>query len=271
MRSQCYAMRMNELELAQQRIEALRAAIDKVCEGNRTAFGRRLGYKDGAFVRQMLSGDRPITEKTIRAIEGIPGMRGWFSKHLNAVDEAQATQSSGKHKKSEADTSISAAKGKLIVGLTATPRHTMEKNTEPGPQTKGTFPLISWAQAGTWESIVDKFKYGDAEQWLDSPIAVSEKSYYLRIRGESNYDPADHLSFREGEIVLIDPRQAPEHRKFVLVHIAGDTEPILRQLLIEGERKYLKALNPAWPDRIIELDASVTICGVVRSKIVNYD
>ncbi|MBW9102916.1 S24 family peptidase [Paraburkholderia phenoliruptrix] len=263
---------MNELELAQQRIEALRAAIEKVSEGNRTAFGRRLGYKDGAFVRQMLSGDRPVTEKTIRAIEAIPGMRGWFSKHQLAVDEARATQSSGKHKKSGTDTSISGQKGSVLTELPGTSRHTMEKNTEPGPQTKGTFPLISWAQAGTWETIVDKFEFGDAEQWLDSPFAVSEKSYYLRVRGESNYDPADPRSFREGEIVLIDPRADPAHRKFVIVQIDGEAEPVLRQLLIEGERRYLKALNPAWPDRIVEFDdMNARICGVVRSKIVDYD
>ncbi|KAK53998.1 peptidase S24-like protein [Bordetella bronchiseptica OSU054] len=57
----------------------LQAAVDHVSKGNKTDFGRRLGYKDGAFVRQMVGGIRPVTEKTIRAIESMPGMRGWFS------------------------------------------------------------------------------------------------------------------------------------------------------------------------------------------------
>lgn len=69
---------MNSLKLSAHRISRLVAAVDKVCGGNKTEFARRLGYKDGAFVRQMVSGARPVSEKTIRAIEALPGMRGWF-------------------------------------------------------------------------------------------------------------------------------------------------------------------------------------------------
>ncbi|MDF3939947.1 S24 family peptidase [Achromobacter denitrificans] len=69
---------MNEIELNEFRIGRLSAAVDHVSNGNKTDFGRRLGYKDGAFVRQMLSGIRPVTEKTIWAIEAMPGMKGWF-------------------------------------------------------------------------------------------------------------------------------------------------------------------------------------------------
>lgn len=69
---------MNEVELNEFRIARLAAAVDHVSQGNKTDFGRRLGYKDGAFVRQMISGIRPVTEKTIWAIETMPGMKGWF-------------------------------------------------------------------------------------------------------------------------------------------------------------------------------------------------
>lgn len=69
---------MNEVELNEFRIARLAAAVDHVSQGNKTDFGRRLGYKDGAFVRQMISGIRPVTEKTVWAIETMPGMKGWF-------------------------------------------------------------------------------------------------------------------------------------------------------------------------------------------------
>ncbi|MGV0023330.1 LexA family transcriptional repressor, partial [Bordetella avium] len=70
---------MNDVELNEHRVARLAAAIDKLSRGNKTDFGRRLGYKDGAFVRQMLAGLRPVSEKTVRAIEDMPGMRSWFS------------------------------------------------------------------------------------------------------------------------------------------------------------------------------------------------
>lgn len=65
-------------------------AIKAISNGDRSAFGRRLGYENGAFVRQMLNGSRAITERTIRKIESLPGMRGWFS--INGVTHnGQAT------------------------------------------------------------------------------------------------------------------------------------------------------------------------------------
>lgn len=60
------------------RLKRLAAALDKKFEGNRSEFGRALGYRDGAFIRQMLAGTRPVTEKTVQSIEALPGMAGWF-------------------------------------------------------------------------------------------------------------------------------------------------------------------------------------------------
>lgn len=73
---------MEKPEADQPRIDLLLAAVDRVSGGNRTAFGKKLGYKDGAFVRQMLAGTRPVTEKTIRQIEELPNMAGWFTGRL---------------------------------------------------------------------------------------------------------------------------------------------------------------------------------------------
>lgn len=151
------------------------------------------------------------------------------------------------------------------------PRAPHEKgNVEPGPDLKGTYPLISWVQAGAWRQIVDNFAPGDAEEWLDSPVRASEHSFYLRVRGESMYDPADHKSFRDGEIVLVDPNCDAENGSFVVVRLDDNSEATFKQLIIEGDRKYLKALNPTWPNRIFEVNGNATICGVVRTKVVRY-
>ena len=49
--------------------------------GIKTALGRALGYDNGAFIRQMLERERPISEKTVRAVETMLGgkYKGWFS------------------------------------------------------------------------------------------------------------------------------------------------------------------------------------------------
>ena len=37
-------------------------------------------------------------------------------------------------------------------------------------------------------------------------------------------------------------------------------------MIVEGGRQYLKALNPDWPDRIVEFDPGTAVCGVVVFK-----
>lgn len=62
----------------------LQELADKV--GGKAALGRLLGYRDGAFVRQMIAGERPITEKTIRAVHEKPGLSRWFSTdHVTVI------------------------------------------------------------------------------------------------------------------------------------------------------------------------------------------
>lgn len=75
-------------DLTAYRIDRLEAAIKKVAHGNKSDFGRKLGYKDGAFIRQMLAGKRPITEKTILQIEGLHGMANWFAPAQAAAESS---------------------------------------------------------------------------------------------------------------------------------------------------------------------------------------
>lgn len=65
-------------------------AVNKLAEGNVASFGRLLGYRGGAFVRQMLLGRRAISDKTVRRIESLRGMRGWFSPALAHAQEDAA-------------------------------------------------------------------------------------------------------------------------------------------------------------------------------------
>lgn len=60
---------------------------------SKAALGAALGLKSGAFVRQMIAGERPISEKTVQAIETMRGgrYRGWFGAAESATSPAQST------------------------------------------------------------------------------------------------------------------------------------------------------------------------------------
>ena len=76
-RSACYATNMDADQLAEYRKNRLSHLADKY--GGKKALGQALGYTDGAYVGQMIRGDRPITEKFLRQVEQhIPALAGWF-------------------------------------------------------------------------------------------------------------------------------------------------------------------------------------------------
>ena len=134
-------------------------------------------------------------------------------------------------------------------------------NAELGPGTHGLRPLISWVQAGAWTEIAGSFCAEDAEVYLPCPVRCSAGTFVLRVRGES-MEPR----FRDGDLIFVDPAASPDHGRFVVVRGEDSNEATFKQLIIEGKRKYLKALNPDWPERIVQSDSSAIICGVVVFK-----
>jgi len=84
---------MNTQRLQEHRIERLQALVQR--EGGKAALGRRLGYRDGAFIGQMLRGERPISEKTVFLVENLPGYRGWFNHPNDDYDESYTITDTG--------------------------------------------------------------------------------------------------------------------------------------------------------------------------------
>ena len=52
----------------------------------------------------------------------------------------------------------------------------------------------------------------------------------------------------------------------MVVRLDESNEATFKQLIIEEGKQYLKALNPDWPNRIIEVNEKATICGVIVFK-----
>lgn len=63
---------------AEARIQCIRAAAAQL--GGNAALGRALGYRDGAFIGQMLRGERPVTEKTLLAMGRIHQLSTLFGQ-----------------------------------------------------------------------------------------------------------------------------------------------------------------------------------------------
>lgn len=153
-----------------------------------------------------------------------------------------------------------------VLGISVSVQAPGVSNFDEGPQIRGLIPLISWVQAGCWKEVSDIYAVGEAEEYLPCPIAHGPRTFAVRIRGESMYNPHERRSFREGDIVFIDPDVYPNHRSFVVAKLESSQEATFKQLIIEGNDMYLKALNPMWPDPIIRIHEDAVICGVAIAK-----
>lgn len=143
---------------------------------------------------------------------------------------------------------------------------TMRANIEAADVQAGAVPVISWVQAGQWTEVMSSFTAADAEEWVACPVTHGPRTFVLRVRGESMFNPHARRSFREGDLIYVDPDRQSENGSLVVAQIAGSNEATFKQLMIDGDRKYLKAINPAWPDQIIAINGDTTICGVVIFK-----
>lgn len=136
-----------------------------------------------------------------------------------------------------------------------------ENNAHDGPDLRSLHPLISWVQAGNWYEVSESFVPAYGAELLPCPVRCSPESFVLRVRG-SSMEP----KFHEGDLIFVDPNVAADHGKYVVVRLDESNEATFKQLIIEDGKQYLKALNPDWPNRIIEVDEEATICGVIVFK-----
>lgn len=125
-------------------------------------------------------------------------------------------------------------------------------------------PVISWVQAGLWE---ESLPVRD-EDWtvIASPFKCSPNSYALTVNGDSMTAQHGAMdSFQEGSVIIVDPHVEPRNKSYVIARQSGTNETTFKQLIYDGNQRYLKPINSQYP--IIQIDQPIDICGVVIGKI----
>lgn len=246
---------MNEVELSRLRVDLLRAAIEKVAPGNQTEFGRRLGYKDGAFVRQMLAGTKPVTEKTIRKIEALPGMAGWFTGH--AALASAGAPAAIEHKSSAVNTSIRSERSAVIAKLLP----------------EGSGNVVTWENPEDLEPDddrvwIDRYDYrysagNGVIQWevrqkkalpfdvgFFKALGVRPQDCKLaQVHGRS-MEP--YLFNRDMMMICTAKTRVRDGQIYA---VTFEDEPLVKQIFKEPEGALrLHSYNPEFPDKIIAAD-----------------
>ena len=124
--------------------------------------------------------------------------------------------------------------------------------------------LISWGQAVSIGDGLFDPQPEDGEEWMPRPKHSGDRTFALRVRGESM-----EFAYQHNDVIFVDPDVAPKHGKDVVVRLDG-SEAVFKRLVIEGTLGYLKPVNPSWPGKIIEISTypDASIIGVVIGKWV---
>lgn len=223
-------------EIRRKKLEKL---IAERYEGNQSAFGIAIG-KTATQVNMWLSGARNMTLDSSEKIEkSLKLPRGWMDDDVHPARHASE------------------------------PLAAYHVNTE-ALHNVGKVPLIDWVAAGTWHDISDPYPAGMAEDWLYCPSRHGSRAYALRVRGESMHNPSSDQSFKDGDIIFVDPDKVAINKSLVICRLDDSKQTTFKRLLIDGDSKMLEALNPSWPERIIKVNSNATICGVIIGKYEVY-
>ncbi len=207
--------------------------IQERADGHQAEFASLIG-KSPSYVGQLVRGVGSFGDRVARQIEQQCGKpRGWLDQDGQIVQPDHAQIAS--------------------------------------PRERGLCPMLSWVAAGSWHGMETPVGSGDdAEDWLSCPVRHSDSTFVLRVRGESMFNPLGRLSFSDGDLIFVDPQRQAENKACVVVRREVDQTATFKQLIQEGEppqaRRFLKPLNPNWPEPILEFQEKDQLCGVVIFK-----
>lgn len=137
------------------------------------------------------------------------------------------------------------------------PKHSVAiSNVSPGPNIRGSVPLLSSVQAGAFKEILDRYSGEDGMMdQIPTTVPVNRYTFALRVQGDS-MEP----KFTEGMLLIVEPELDAQNNDYVIVK-NGSEETTFKRLVRDGEDWFLKPLNDRYPIKPLGKN---TIVGVVR-------
>lgn len=148
---------------------------------------------------------------------------------------------------------------------TMRPARPSQSETEISSVIPGGVPLISMVSAGGWCEAIDNFQPGDAELWLPKMPGNGERTYALRVDGDSMTSPyPGQRSYPAGTIIYVDPDKEVLSGKGVIAKLAGTQDVTFKIYVVDAGKAYLKPLNPQY--QMIPIETDIQFCGVIQGS-----
>ncbi|MBF0620374.1 MAG: LexA family transcriptional regulator [Magnetococcales bacterium] len=132
-----------------------------------------------------------------------------------------------------------------------------------GPARLMRIPLVSWEGVSDWKEWADPLSPPNVHEWVSLPRRGNGLTVALRVSDDS-MEP----EFLEGDVIIINLVSESKHGRFVVASTSSGRRATFKQLILDGEERYLKPLNDRYPVANVTDDA--IIHGVVTTKYREY-
>ncbi|QBD75641.1 translesion error-prone DNA polymerase V autoproteolytic subunit [Ktedonosporobacter rubrisoli] len=95
----------------------------------------------------------------------------------------------------------------------------------------------------------------------DLLVSDPEATFFVRVQGHSMQEAGIH----DGDLLVVNRALEPVHRSIIVAVLHGTL--MVKRLLIEGERRLLKAEHPRYPPFVLKENTDFAIWGVVTAII----
>jgi len=112
------------------------------------------------------------------------------------------------------------------------------------PSTKGTVPLISFAQIGEWSETTINLRPINGERMVKVKVPVRGPTFALEVTGDS-MEP----EFIEGDTIIVEPSKPHKHGSYVIAK-KGDAV-FFRKIVKEGADWLLKPENKSQKPNLV--------------------
>lgn len=128
-------------------------------------------------------------------------------------------------------------------------------------------PILSWQEVPDWNVAKQDFSMTTHTPGIFMEENPGKYAFALYMQ-DSSMTPL----FPKGTLLIIDPDKPVKDRSYAVVSIKNHPEPIFRQLLLDANKKYLKALSPDLEQfPMIALKEDDAICGTLVQTRRNFE
>ncbi len=145
-----------------------------------------------------------------------------------------------------------------LLGEDPLPKNRIAGTYNPRVQGWKSLPLLKITDVKAFLDSEDKT---NSDRWVSTDMTVSKEAFAIVAEGK-----AMAPRFEEGTVLIFEPEHTPHDQDFVVALVQKQNTPLFKQILIDGDDRYLKSLNADYKTVFMDKD-DLVLGTLVQAKM----